>query len=122
MGFDFFIEGRFGICRDTGKPFYYNKDLTKNYDLSTISVPQEYRRFMYLRGHLYYYYTQDVVDNDSYYADVSELLEVFPSWEDITSKDDPEEYDWTETDHNTFKEAVEWLAKQNQPYYATWSY
>lgn len=122
MGFDFFIEVRFGLCRETGKPYYYNENLTKNYDLSSMVVPEKYRRFLQMRGHLYYYYTQDVVNNETYHAYVGELLELFPSWEDITSKEDLEGYEWTETDHNDFKEALEWFTEQNQSYYASWSY
>lgn len=71
---------------------------------------------------MYHLYTQDVSNNDWCIADISELVEVFPSWEEIEDSGFTQEYDWTETDHNQFREALEWFANQDGIFYASWSY
>ena len=126
MGFDFYIKLRLSLCETTGKPCFY--DYTDgtfkiNYDVSSITVPEEYRRFLTMRGHYMQLYTQDVdISNDCFDADISQLLEVFPEWKDIESSELSKRYEWTEKDHNAFHEALKWFNKQKCAFYVSWSY
>lgn len=125
MGFDFTIKVRLSLCEKTGKPFtcdYSQKILEKNYDLSTILVPETYRRFTTMRGHIFHLYTTDAISTDTSEADIAELLEYFPSWEDIQAERDNDDDWWTEKDHTLFHEALIWFNMQTYSFYATWSY
>lgn len=123
MGYDFYIKARFAVCEITGQLYYYSLNpLTRHYDLSKIVVPEQYRRFLYLRGRMYHLYTQDVSNDDWFQTEISELVETFPSWEDIEESGFAEDYDWKEEDHNQFREALEWFANQDGIFYASWSY
>ena len=122
MGFDFYIKLRLSLCDKTGKPFMWDyPTMGKNYDLSTITVPEKYRRFITMRGHIFHLYTTDVISDDACEAEISELLDDFPTWEDIQE----EQYNdgwWTEKDHNLFHEALVWFNTQPHLFYAEWSY
>lgn len=125
MGFDFNIKLRLSLCETTGKPFtwdYTEKVIAKSYDVSSITVPEEYRRFTKKRGHIFHLYTTDALSIDTCEAEISELLENFPSWEDIQGERDIDDEWWTEKDHTLFHEALVWFNKQTYSFYATWSY
>jgi hypothetical protein len=127
MGFDFNIQVCFSLCTVTGKPYFWKKEkLEKDYNLPTIVVPEEHRRFLQLRGRFLHIYTDILNENNTFSADIDTLLDNFPTWEDIENDSCYSEYanhcEWTEEDHNNFKAALEWF--QSQPYYynADWSY
>jgi hypothetical protein len=125
MGFDFNIKLRLSLCETTGKPFiwdYTQEVITKNYDLSTITVPEEYRGFTTMRGHIFHLYTTDVLSIDTCEAEIDSLLENFPSWEDIQAEQDNDDEWWTEKDHTLFHDALIWFNMQRYSFYATWSY
>lgn len=125
MGFDFYIKARLNICKETGKFYTWSYTAPSNfqtiYDINIV-VPEEHRRFVDLHGHFLHSYTISCEGDDKYEADVSELLESFPSWDDVSDSDSIKRYDWTEDDHNAFKKALEWFKSQRISFYATWSY
>ena len=126
MGFDFYIKLRLSLCETTGKPCFYeyiDGTFKINYDIGSITVPEEYRRFLTMRGHHMRLYTEDVnISQDYYDADISELLEVFPSWDEVEESTLVKRYDWTKQDHDAFYAALEWFNKQSYTFYASWSY
>ena len=125
MGFDFSIQTLpLSICTETGKPFIYrflNGDCKKIY-IEEFVVPEEHRRFTFLCGRVYHIYTRDVSSEDSYSCGIQELLNVFPSWDDV--KDETLVVSWglTEEEHNGFYAALTWFAEESDVFIARWSY
>ena len=115
MGFDMIIACSLGVCPESGRPFIPCKNGGKNFDLSQIpEVPQEFRRFIQLRGSVFQEYVQAF---DKTTADAQEFLESFPTWDEISENDN-----WTSLDHNKFYAAVRWFANAGVNYMVSWSY
>jgi hypothetical protein len=123
MGFDLFIRATFLLCRDTGKPYCFAHDNSRNYDLSVATVPAEHRRMMQLRGGFLHAYTTNVFDDKNMTdALVGDFLDKFPTWEEARQYD-PECTYWDENDHKEFKATLEWLnANHFVEYRVQWSY
>jgi hypothetical protein len=128
MGFDFSIELCICLCPSTGKPYVYHYEPgkpPKEYELPNIVVPEQHRRFVDMRGHFLHMYTDTYNDVDVYTACVDSLLSVFPSWDELKNNPSYDEYlesDWTESDHEAFKQALEWFVSQPYSFQASWSY
>jgi len=123
MGFDFYISCTYNLCDETGLPFYWKQDCSKCYDIPSIVVPENYRRFMRQRGHHMGLYTSRICDEYSTCAD--NFLDKFPDWSDILEDGEYEEDfkdTWKEADHDLFREALEWLVKQPIGFTISWSY
>ena len=112
MGFDLFISVSFPLCPETGLMYDYNEDLTKNYNMPNIRVPEHLRRFLKQRGHHLRLYTSRVTDEYSTGAD--NFLDKFPEWSEIAEDDEYDNFKdrWIEQDHNLFKEVLAWLVNQ----------
>lgn len=128
MGFDFFIQLVLHLCPETGKPFYYatsqEKGLYKEYVQPELNIPEKHRRFLEQRGSIFHAYTHHFNEENIYTVDVERLLEVFPEWEDMEDSSYYEgwEEEWTQQDHNDFKEALKWFSESSLNFQATWSY
>ncbi len=125
MGFDFFISMVFNVCPSMGRPYYINSKWEKEYDLSTLEVPEEYRKFFQLRGHFLHAYTEDWNDKDIFNVHLEDFLEEFPSWETVKEWLEQHGYDqdeWPEADHKAFKACLEWCVEQSVNFYVYWSY
>jgi len=129
MGFDFYIHLCFSMCPSTGKPYVWKhtpEGVEKDYQLPTVVVPEEHRRFLQLRGRFLHIYTDEFNENDIFSADIDALLEKFPGWDFIKNDTRYSEYaencDWTEKDHYEFKAALEWCLSQPHWYMANWNY
>jgi len=122
MGFDLFISVSFPLCRETGLMFEYNDDLTKNYNIPSIRVPEHLRRFLKQRGHHLRLYTSRVTDEYSTGAD--NFLDKFPEWSEIAEDDEYDDFKdiWIEEDHNLFKETLAWLVKQKVNAIVSWCF
>ena len=122
MGFDLFISVSFPLCPETGLMFEYNDDLTKNYNIPNIRVPEHLRRFLKQRGHHLRLYTSRVTDEYSTGAD--NFLDKFPEWSEIAEDDEYDDFKdiWIEEDHNLFKETLAWLVKQKVNAIVSWSF
>ena len=122
MGFDLYISCSIRVCHETGKLFFYRNDLTKDYTIPTIVVPEEHRRFIKQRGHYLRLYTLRVTDELS--TSVENFLDKYPDWSEILEDEDYENYEdfWEESDHNSFKDALTWLAKQEIAFTVSWDY
>jgi hypothetical protein len=120
MGFDIYIHCSFNICKDTGKLYYY-KGLNKVYDMPE-PVPEEYREFVKMRGHVFGIYTKLVTDWTS--TSVENFLDKYPNWCDILDDDDFEDISsyWCESHHIRFYEALKWFSKQDISYTISWDY
>ena len=47
MGFDLFIHMTLMMDEATGKPFYYGAGIEKVYELPTVNIPEELRKYLY---------------------------------------------------------------------------
>ena len=122
MGFDLFISISFGLCCETGLMFKYNDDLTKNYNIPKIRVPEHFRRFLKQRGHYLRLYTSRVTDEYSTEAD--NFLDKFPEWSEIAEDDEYDDFKdvWGEEDHNLFKVTLAWLVNQKVNAIVNWCF
>ena len=123
MGFDLFIYASFLVCPETGKPYCFASDHSRNYDLSVATVPEKHRRMMQLRGGILHAYTTQVYeDKNTVNVSVYDFLEKFPTWDEVREYDPECDY-WTEKEHNEFKDALMWLNANNTVQYRVdWSY
>jgi hypothetical protein len=131
MGFDIFVELTFMMCDEKGKPFYYEYDdgtkkLNRIYDLPSIEVPQELRKYLVGRGHLFHAYTKYFDDNNmGFNVSVEAFLEHYPSWDEVIEhaefRDDIPGF-WNEDDHVGFRDLLEWCSKKKCAFHVTWSY
>jgi len=119
MGFDLYISCSISVCNETGKLFFYRNDLTKDYTIPAIVVPELFRRFLKQRGYHLRLYTSRITDELS--TSVENFLDKYPDWSDIWEDDDYEEL-WKESDHNLFKDALTWLAKQEISFIVSWDF
>lgn len=85
-------------------------------------MPEEYRRFLKQRGHHLGLYTSKVTDE--YSTSVENFLDKFPEWSEIVEDADYEEYEdiWKEEDHDLFKNALDWLARQQIGFIVSWDF
>jgi len=122
MGFDLYISCRINVCNETGKLFFYTDQYIKNYTIPDIIVPQEYRRFLKQRGHHLGLYTSKVTDE--YSTSVENFIDKFPEWSEIFEDALYEEYEdiWKEEDHDLFRDALIWLARQPIGFIVSWDF
>jgi hypothetical protein len=131
MGFDINVEVCFLMCAETGKPFYYHYDeatkkMSRKYEMPSFDVPENLRKYLVGRGHLFHAYTQYFEDNDlGFNVSAETFLENYPSWEEVMEheefRDDIPDF-WNEDDHIGFKQLLEWCVKQDCSFQLTWSY
>lgn len=127
MGFDFEIRISLGICEQTGRPYYYSNEpdnkYKKNYDLSAIVVPKEYRASFQLRGKHLHAYTDYFNEQEVYSTSVNSFLEQFPDWTIVKEFLEQTDNDyWTHEDHLNLFFALVWCTKTNCHYTVEWSY
>jgi hypothetical protein len=124
MGFDLYIHMNLTMDETTGKPFYYGKNYEKIYELPSIEIPEELRKYLYGRGHHFHVYTDKFNRKDIFEVNVNTFLERFPSWTRFTEsdyyEDDPDW--WTREDHKNFKKLLKFLADQPIGFTVSWSY
>jgi len=128
MGFDLFIHMTLHMCPETGKPYYYGynyeKHSDKMYELPTVNIPEELRKYLYGRGHHFHVYTDKFNRKDIFEVSVETFLERFPSWKRFEDsdyfEDDPE--GWTREDHKNFKKLLKFLSEQSIGFTVSWSY
>lgn len=121
MGFDLVISCSLSLCPESGKPFIPCKNGKKNFDLSLIpAVPPEFRRFIQLRGSVFYEYTRSF-GSDETIVDIIKFIDRFPPWDEVETELE-EDAEWTSLDHNKFYAAMEWLADSEVNYMVSWSY
>ncbi len=124
MGFDLYIHMTLMMDEATGKPYYFNTKCEKIYELPTVEIPEELRKYLYGRGHFFHVYTDKFNRKDIFEVNVSTFLEKYPSWKRFTESDyyDDEYQDWTRADHKNFKKLLEFLADQPVGFTVSWSY
>lgn len=123
MGFDMAITCGLNMCTETGRPFFYRREnLEKVFDLSQIeNVPPEHRRFMVMKGDVFYEYTRSFGKRENI-VDAGAFLDGFPPWDEVELDIDSTEV-WTSLDHSEFHEAIRWFANsEDANYLVSWSY
>ena len=121
MGFDLWISCSLSVCQETGRPYFLRKNGVKDFDLTHLPVvPEEYRRFIQLRGHVLYEYTRSFAKHETT-VDAVMFLDGFPQWDEV-EQDEGDSTVWTSLDHNKFFAAVEWFAYSEAAYLVNWSY
>lgn len=124
MGFDINIACALNVCRETGRPYFTDKGGEKVFDLTKIpEVPPEYRRFIAMKGHVFYEYTRSF-GCDETTVDAALFFDRFPPWDEVDiDEDDCESAWWTSADHNKFYTAMQWFAEETTVnYIVRWSY
>lgn len=129
MGFDLYIHMCMIMDETTGKPFYYglNEETGKSekiFGLPIIEIPEELRKYMYLRGHHMHVYTDKFNRKDIYHVSSDTFLERFPSWTRYRDSDyyadDPSA--WTHDDHRNLKKLLKFLELQMVDFSVSWNY
>ncbi len=121
MGFDLFIGLHLHMCDETGKPYYFGKNIEKKYDISEIMVPKQFHKYLQLRGHFLHAYTRHFNQENRFEVDVGEFLEGFPKWKEVKSDSSYDDY-WTKEDHLAFKALLKWCEEQACYFNVSWSY
>jgi hypothetical protein len=128
MGFDLFIHLHLPIDEKTGLPFVYDTNSCRQpYVPSDFLVPEKYRLWLKQRGHHFHYYIRDIDGSHSMDTiSVEAFLDKYPDWEDVKYSmsldgEDEESYQWTEDNHTSFKEALQWFSSKSN-FSITWSY
>jgi len=126
MGFDYVITLELIIDPETGKihiGWDYTNTLEKIfYDPEKHAIPENLRKYIYGRGYLFGLYIKSVVDDldtEPYSIATNDLLDSYPSWEDIQENCEECEM-WTEEDHEGLKSLCQWL--KNTGFTANMSY
>jgi hypothetical protein len=126
MGFDLFIKLSLLIDEKTGLPYVYDTNCSRQpYVPSDFFVPEKYRKRTQQRGHHFHYYIRDIDENGSN-TSAENFLDKYPDWEDVKRSmdldgEDEESYGWTESDHTSFKEALQWFSSKIH-FDVSWSY
>jgi hypothetical protein len=119
MGFDMSISCALSVCHETGRQYFVGKNGGKVFDLAQIAVvPEEFRRFLQLRGPVFYEYTRSFGQYETI-VDAAIFLDGFPPWDEVECD---EGCGWTSNDHNKFYAALEWFANADANYIVSWSY
>lgn len=123
MGFDLYIHLKLLLCPQTGKPYYFGKDLEKIYTLPDITIPEKLRPYLQGRGHYFFAYIENLDTYAMSETDIETFLEYYPSWEEVKGHSSFEdEMFWKKKDHDNFKELLEFLVKQPGSYSVSWSW
>ena len=121
MGFDLWISCSLSVCQETGRHYFLRKNGVKEFDVTQLPVvPEEFRRFLHLRGHVLYEYTRSFPINETT-VDAMMFLERFPPWDEV-EQDDGDSTVWTSLDHTKFFSAIEWFAYSEATYLVNWTY
>ena len=120
MGFDLWISCNLSLCQETGRPYFLRKNGVKEFDLTQLPVvPEEFRRFIHMRGPVLYEYTRSFPINETT-VDAAMFLERFPPWDEVERDEDNDT--WSSLDHNKFFAAIEWFAYSEASYLVNWTY
>lgn len=133
MGFDLTVSVTMCIDPNTGSPYvnYVNKNFLdkKPYDTEEFRIPEQYRKYIEQRGYQFHQYIK-TFPLECFNVSARDFLQVYPEWQYVKSGLDvynyeDEEWEWTEQNHNEFKEFLEWMVEKS-PYICIfelyWSY
>ena len=124
MGFDLTISIDLCIDPKSGLPFVWGPDfIQKPYVPSEHIVPEKYRKWVHERGHQFHAYIKNF-SSDTYCVSACTFLDNYPDWDDVLKEigGNAEYSDWTKSDHDDFKEALEWFSKEPSQFRVEWSY
>ena len=109
------------ICPETGRPFYYDENEVKNFDLSSLRIPDGLTKYTKVKGDfLIHYIDRYKYMNRGTSLDIDQVLQVHPLWDDIEEHFE-EEASWTKEDHVSLTILFEWCKKQKVQYRISWS-
>lgn len=125
MVFTINIHACVAICPENGKPYYIGKidgKYQKIYGFPDIEVPKNYRRFLNESNAIYRTYTQHS-ESCQYFEDIINILDKFPTWNDLDKKFDniENDYNWSQADHDLLKQALEWFDDQDVRFVMVWT-
>jgi hypothetical protein len=118
MVFQLRISCNIEICKESGR-HYFDTGTQKKYNMPQ-PVPEIYRDFARISGDHFKIYTSLVTDETQ--TSVANFLDKYPDWSELLEADDFTVYVelWTETDHNRFREALQWFNTQKIAYTISW--
>ena len=114
------ISCALSVCVETGRHYFVGKNGETVFDLTQIAVvPEEFRRFLQLRGTVFQEYTRSFGQYETI-VDAAIFLDGFPPWDEVETD---ESEVWCSNDHNKFYVALEWFANiADANYIVSWSY
>lgn len=129
MGFDLTISFALNIDEKTGMPYVHYLEQgfldKKPYDPDEFRIPVKYLEYIEQRGRHFHSYIKNF-EGDVYTARPKDFLHLYPYWNTVKIENELMDDDyWCETNHNEFKEFLEWMDAKS-PYISIfeihWSY
>lgn len=104
------IQLHLEMCPKTGQPFIISSNNKPEYiDINNYIIPELFRKWCKYKGTHFQAYLLELDNEYHTTMNVKGFLENFPEWCDIK---DHNFNNWTEEDHNEFKQVVEYLAER----------
>jgi len=117
--FNMKIELHMQMCPISGLPVIHSKIYDEQFiNIKDYVIPEKFRKWCSYKGTQFHAYILELDNEHHTSMNVKSFLDNFPEWEDIKENFGNE---WTEEDHNEFKEVVEYLAER-PGYVLSWSY
>jgi len=110
MGFDFNVIIRLDID-SSGVAYAYDNKAYVKIPYYPERIPEKFLCWLNARGSHFHAYIHHL-GNGEREVDASYFLHHFPDWQNVVEYLSPDiaDLDWTETDHNEFREAIVWFA------------
>ena len=124
MGVEHAITLSLKVCNETGRLYYTNylpdtDEEEKIYDIATVAIPKDLLRYVSGYSHHMFPYIWRFIDQQEKSCSVSVFLHSFPAWDDI--KDQTWNlHNWSEEDHNRFKELLTLYQGSGMPFQIQW--
>jgi hypothetical protein len=123
MGYDLYVMLESFVDINSGMPCVYTTEGMQILRSDTYVVPEEHRKYLNNRGWIFDLYVprsckQDICSS----IDANYLADRIPSWVELKPMIPSDWVDsWHETDHNGFKNAMDWFSSMGC-YTVHWSY
>lgn len=113
------IELHLLMSPSTGKPIIHSKIYEEqSININDYIIPEKFRKWCKCRGTQFHAYILELDNEHHTSINVKSFLDNFPEWEDIKENFSDE---WTEDDHNEFREVIEYLAER-PGYVLSWNH
>lgn len=123
MGFDLYVILNNFIDPETGSAHVWDYSTgsmqKKPFMNLEYVIPENYRAYLQQRGPQFHSYIKPFGESCSQ-CSAELFLHYYPKWT-VVKKEIGNTSEWTKTDHDGFKKALEWLVSKNI-YGLTWSY
>ena len=121
MGFDYHIHLCLHLCPETGEAFvgYYRSQVP--YEAEKHRIPVTFRKYLHGRGRFFLDYMPMGANGEIFSEFVDVWYNQFPCWGEI-EEEEAVANEWTEEDHNNFKDLLKWFIDNGLDAVVSWSY